>query len=113
MRGDMPAPSDGRRNWLRVFAGLVAIWAFLVGLILFELVPYAPRTPGGWTVLLLAGPPAYLAVSWLGERVLGPRLPRITPTRFSLAWFAWMRVAVVTGSAFVALSAWLSLRFGR
>ncbi len=108
----MPGTSDGRRNWLRVFAGLVAIWVFLNGLILLEIVPYTPRTFRGWALLLMAGPPVYLAVSWLGERVLSPRLARIAPARFSLAWFAWMLVATVIGSAFVALSVWLSLRFG-
>jgi len=107
----MPLRSAGRRNWLRVIAGVIAIWAFLTGMILLDIVPYTPRTFRGWALLLLAGPPVYLAMSVLCERMLSPRLARIAPARFSLAWFAWMALAVVFGSAMVALSVWWSLRF--
>lgn len=109
----MPPRSEGRRNWPRVFLGVVGIWAFLVGMILLEIVPYTPKTFRGWVLLLAAGPPAYLALSWLGERVLSPRLARIAPKRFSVAWFAWMVVVTALGCAVVALSAWWSLRFLR
>lgn len=98
--------TDRRREWGRVVAGGIAIWVLLVGLILLEIVPNTPRSVRGWALLLLAGPPIYLAVSWLGER-----LARIAPARFSFAWFAWMVVLVVFGSAVVALSGWWFLRF--
>ena len=91
---------------------MIALWAMLMGLILLEIVPYTPKSVRGWALLLLAGPPVYLALSWLGERVLGPRLARISPARFSVAWFAWMLAAVVVGSAVVALSVLVALRFG-
>jgi hypothetical protein len=110
----MPARSDGRRNWLRVFAGVIAIWAFLTGMILLEIVPYTPRSFRGWALLLIAGPPMYLGVSWFGERVLSPWLARIRePARFSVGWFAWIVAVIVIGFAYVALIAWWSLRFPR
>ena len=61
----------------------------------------------------MGGPPAYVAVAWLGERVLGPRLARFSPKRASLGWFAMMAIVIAIGSALVAFSVWISLRFGR
>jgi hypothetical protein len=110
----IPVRSDGRRNWPRVLAGVIAIWAFYIGMIMLQIVPYTPRSFRGWALLLIAGPPVYLAVEWVGERVLSPRLARIPkPARFSLGWFVWMVAATAFGSALVGLSVWWSLRFGR
>jgi len=104
---------DGPRYWVRMVAGVIAAWAILIGLILLELFPYRPRTSREWVALLVGGPPAYVGIAWLGERVLGPRLPRFSPKRFSLGWFAMMAIAIVIGSALLAVSVWISLRFGR
>jgi hypothetical protein len=96
-----------------VAAGAIVVWAVLIGLILLGVFPYKPRTTRGWTVLLVCGPPAYLAVSWLGERVTGPRAQHLAPKRFSVRWFGMMAFAVVLGSALLAFSVWTSLWFGR
>jgi len=93
-------------------AGVTAAWAILTGLILLEVFPYRPRTTCGWVAFLVGGPPAYMAAAWVGERVLGPRLPRFSPKRFSLGWFAMMAIAVTIGSTVLACSVWIALRFG-
>jgi hypothetical protein len=104
---------DRPRNWVRLVAGVVAVWAFVVVLVLIGLFPYTPRTTRGWVALIVGGPLVYVGVAWLGERVLGPRLPRGSPRRFSLGWFGMMAAAVVVGSALLALSVWLSVLLGR
>jgi len=81
-------------------------------MILLEIVPYTPRTFRGWALLLIAGPPVYVGASWFGERVLSPRPARMSPARFTLAWFVWMIAAIVLGSAVVALGVWWAQRFG-
>ena len=102
----MRTPSDERRSWPRAIAGVLAGWALLVALLLLELGPETPRTFRGWVLLLVLGPPAYLALAWLGERVQSP-LARISPRRFSRQWFAWILfLGAVAGSAVVALSIW-------
>jgi hypothetical protein len=96
-----------------MLAAVLAIWAILIGLILLEVFPYTPRTTREWVTLLVCGPPAYIVVAWLCERVLPTPLPGFSPERFSLKWFAMMATAIVIGSALVAFSVWLSLRLGR
>jgi hypothetical protein len=105
--------TSGTPNWLRVLAGTLALWVFLVGMILLEVVPYTPRTPQGWALLLLAGPPAYLVLQWFGEEVVGKRVARIRAPRYSASWFAWMLGMIAFGCAVVALSVWWVFRFSR
>ncbi len=98
---------------VRRVAGVIGVWASLVGLVLFELIPYRPRTALGWIALLVAGPPLYLLAAALGERVLGPRWHRPAPERWSLGWLGIMAIAVLVGFAVVGVTAWLSLHSSR
>jgi hypothetical protein len=99
------------RGWLRVLLGVMGLWAMLGALILLEIAPHTPRTRQGWILLLIVGPPAYLALTWLGERLVSPRLgARISSARFSLARIL---IGVLAGSVLVALSVWWFLWFGR
>ncbi len=97
----------------RMAAGAIAVWVFVIVLILLDVFPDHPSTTRGWIALVVVGPPAYLALAWLGERVLAPRLPSYSPKRFSLGWFAMMAGAVAVGSALLAISVWVSLRLER
>jgi hypothetical protein len=93
--------------WSRI-AGIVALWAMLVGLVLLELYPALPTGARGWILLVLAGPAAYLALELAGERLLSRRAGlRISPARFS-----WKRIAAVL-LALIALALLLAaaLRF--
>jgi len=107
-------PRDGRHTLPHVLGGVLAGWALLVALLLLEFGPDTPRSFREWVLLLVVGPPAYLALAWLGERVQSP-LVRISPPRFSCRWFAWILfLAAIGGSAVVALSIWwLAYRVAR
>lgn len=98
---------------VRRVAGVIVVWASLVGLVLFELIPYRPRTALGWIALLVAGPPLYLLAAALGEWVLGGRGLPPPPRRWSLGWFGIMAIAVLVAFTVVGVSAWLSLRSSR
>jgi len=52
-------------------AGLVAIWAVLVGLVVLELHPFLPSGAWGWALLVAAGPPLYGALELLGSKLFG------------------------------------------
>lgn len=110
----MTVEPQGRPRWiLRTAAGAAAAWALLAVLFLLGIFPDAPRTARGWVALVVCGPPAYLALAWLGERVIAARLASLPEKRFSPGWFGMMASAVAVGSGLVAASVWISLRLGR
>jgi len=47
---------------------------FLAVCLLSSLAPNWPRTPIGWLLVVLVGPPVFLALLYLGERVTVPLL---------------------------------------
>lgn len=68
-------PIEPRRTgtrWLRWVAIGVLAYIVLVFAVLIALAPFLPKTALGWGILLLLGPPLYLAGSWLGEKFSEP-----------------------------------------
>jgi hypothetical protein len=53
---------------LRLLGTLALGWIVLVPVVLLQLAPWWPRSARGWALLVLVGPPVYLAASWLLER---------------------------------------------
>lgn len=86
-------------SWSRL-AGVLALWAMLVALVVFELYPALPGTGRGWLLLVVAGPPLYVAAELLAEKLLS----REAGLRISAKRFSWMRVFVVL-LALVAVAA--------
>lgn len=94
---------------LALVGWVLAGWAVLLLLALFELFPSYPRTVRGWVVLVLLGPLCSGAAVWVGELLADPSLgARISPKPFS-----WTRILVGVLVALVFLAgaaavAWLS-----
>jgi hypothetical protein len=94
-------------RWIiRLTSGLAA-WALLVLVVLLEIWP-PPKTTRGWMLLVVAGPPAYLVLDWVGARLFAPEIG----TRISLARFSWARIAYATIVAVILLApvVWWGLR---
>ena len=49
-------------------ASAVLIWLFLAGFALLTLWPSIPSSRGGWLLLVVIGPPLYVAGEFLAER---------------------------------------------
>lgn len=102
-----------RRRWLAVVASALLLWVFLALVVVFEFWGYLPKTRLGWVLLLVFGPPSYLAAEWTSAR-LHPAEEgtggRIFPARFS---FARILVGVAVGLASVALVVVLFAWLGR
>jgi hypothetical protein len=87
---------ENRPKRLQFLFGLAAAWFLLAGLLILQLWPDLPKTNFGWFLLLVLGPPAYLAgeglFSWLFSEKHGREI--------SNKQFSWLRVvlalAVVT-----------------
>jgi hypothetical protein len=100
-----------RRNlprWLAPVAGVFAVWVIVAALLALQLVPDVPGTVRGWLLLLVVGPPAYLALEWASGRMFNAETgARVSTARFSLA-----RIAVALVVMLVALApfAWWFLR---
>ena len=47
-------------------------WALLAAICLVEIWPKWPQTRQQWALLLVAGPPLYVFLEWLGEKVIVP-----------------------------------------
>jgi hypothetical protein len=77
-------------SWSRL-AAVLGVWAMLVALVVFELYPALPSTARGWLLLAVAGPPLYVAVELLAEKLLS----REAGLRISAKRFSWKRVFVV------------------
>jgi hypothetical protein len=87
---------------LRAIAVVAGAWAFLVVLSLLHLLPWVPRSRGEWLFLLVAGPPAYLAMEAVGTYAFGGKrcVARdvvaalvILAVIGSILWFGWRAAA--------------------
>ncbi len=58
-----------RRFWEAATA-LLVLYAVLALLVLFELLPWVPRSPGEWVLVIVLGPPIYLVLGLIGEGAL-------------------------------------------
>jgi len=65
MRGSDPP----RQRWAIPVAVLV-VWAVGLLLLLIELAPHWPSTTSGWLLLVVLGPPSYIASEAVGEWLL-------------------------------------------
>src|ERR1700694_2478145 len=78
-----------RPRWLLVLTG-VAAWAMVAALLILEVAPATPTSVRGWVLLLVVGPPAYVASEFVMERMFNPKLS----ARISSAKFSFARIAV-------------------
>ena len=70
--------------WLRRLIGVLIVWTIVAILVIIESVPETPTTIRGWVLLLLLGPPVYVAVEWAVEKLISAKMgSRISPARFS------------------------------
>ncbi len=53
----------------RLTAILIALWALVVADLVLGLFPGLPKTLGGWVLLFVFGPPVYLALQWVADRL--------------------------------------------
>jgi hypothetical protein len=100
---------DPRRpRWFVLLAGVLAAWAIVAALLILQIAPDTPRSVRGWALLLVAGPPVYVAIEWASGRLLSAEMGvRISSARFS---FARIAVAVLVMSIVLAPFAWWFLR---
>jgi hypothetical protein len=90
-------------RWLAVLAIVLAAWAFLAVIVVLEFIPDTPTTAGGWVLLLVVGPPVYLAFELVGDWLFSAKTgASISAARFSLA-----RVAVAIAVTAVVLGPFL------
>ncbi|HSM92253.1 MAG TPA: hypothetical protein VLT47_05145 [Anaeromyxobacteraceae bacterium] len=88
--------------------GVFAGWAIAAALLVLQLLPDVPTTARGWLLLLVFGPPAYLALEWASGRMFNAETgARVSTARFSLARIA---VALAVISAALVPFAWWLLR---
>lgn len=104
----MPIERRKRLRWLVIVAGVLAVWAIVAALLILQLVPGIPSTGRGWALLLVLGPPVYVALEWAADRLFDARTgARISSARLSLARIA---VALVFGLIALAPFAWWFFR---
>jgi hypothetical protein len=86
----------------------MAVWAVVATLLVLQLVPDVPSTARGWLLLLVFGPPAYVALEWASGLMFNAE----TGARISTARFSLSRIAVALVVILVALApfAWWFLR---
>lgn len=86
---------------------MLVVWAVSAAVLVLQLLPDTPRTPRGWVLLLVIGPPAYIVLELASSRLFSDKAgARISTARFSVtriavallvalvvlapfAWFAW------------------------
>jgi hypothetical protein len=108
-----PIP-PGERNaeprpprWLVRVAGGLFMLFFLEVLVVLSVLPFPPTTSRGWILLLVLGPPAYVALEWLGGRIFS----REAGLSISPAPFSWARIlfALAVFLALLVPLVWWSL----
>jgi hypothetical protein len=82
--------------------GLLAIWALLMVLVVFEM-EHAPKTALGWVLLVAGGPPLLVALEWVSGRVSKAELDRFRSVRFSFTHAALALVALLIVLVLLAL----------
>jgi hypothetical protein len=93
-----------------IVAGVLAVWAIIAALLILQLVPGVPNTGRGWALLLVLGPPVYVALEWAADRLFNAG----TGARISSARFSFARIAVALVFVLIALApvAWWFFRRG-
>ena len=61
---------------LSTIAGAALIWMLIAGLAAFALWPSLPSSWSGWAVLIVLGPPLYLAGEFISERMWSTKIGR-------------------------------------
>jgi len=93
------------RLWIWIAAG----WALLVGICLVEIWPKWPETKWQWALLAVAGPPLYIFVEWLGEKVAMPTTQRVRNS--SAVSFGRILVLLLRFAVFLAV-VWGAIAIG-
>lgn len=76
-------------RWGRI-AGVLAAWAVLIAVVAVDLYPVIPEGRRGWTLLVVLGPPIYVALELLAAKVWSHEWG----VRISFATFSWKRVLI-------------------
>lgn len=63
--------SNNRKKYLRLLAIWAGISVFFLIEFIYETYPDYPKSPSGWLILILVGPPIWLLVNILGEKFIG------------------------------------------
>lgn len=93
------------RNYVKrpqFLLGLVAAWFLIAGFSALMAWPDLPKSDFGWLVLLVVGPPVYVAADWFFEWLLSEK----RGNRISRKRFSWLRVVIAffVAVVFVGLS---------
>lgn len=75
---------------LQFLFGLAAVWLVVTALLILQLWPDLPKTDLGWFLLVVVGPPAYVA----GEGFFGWLFSEKHGKEISTKQFSWLRVAL-------------------
>jgi len=75
---------------LQLLFGLATVWLVLAVLLTLQLWPDLPKTNLGWFLLVVVGPPAYVA----GEGFFGWLFSEKHGKQISTKQFSWLRVAL-------------------
>lgn len=87
---------------------MLVVWAVFAALLVLQLLPDTPKTPLGWGLLIVIGPPAYVVLEWASSRLFSDAAgARISTARFSVARIA---LALLIAVAALAAFAWWALR---
>jgi hypothetical protein len=90
-------PRDNPAKRPQFLLGLAAGWAVVAALLALQLWPGLPKTDLGWFLLVVVGPPAYVA----GEGLFGWLFCERRGNKISTKQFSWLRTAL----AFVVVAA--------
>jgi hypothetical protein len=82
--------SENSPKRIQLLLGLAAVWLFVAGMLILQLWPDLPKTDFGWFLLIVFGPPVYVA----GEGFFGWLLSKKHGNRISNKQFSLLRVVL-------------------
>jgi len=85
---------------LTIVAIGVGVWLLLTVFVLVSLLPWFPRTPTQWVVVVLLGVPFLAGAEYLGDRLLSPALS----SKLSSQRFSWLRLLYLLAAMLVFLA---------
>jgi hypothetical protein len=84
---------------LQFLFGLAVVWLFVAGFLILQLWPDLPKTDLGWFLLVVVGPPVYVA----GEGFFGWLFSESHGKEISNKQFSWLRVTLAFAVVVVLL----------
>jgi hypothetical protein len=97
-----------RRSLIARIWPIALIWLFVCGLLLLTLWPWRPSSFLQWALFFVFGPIGYVAIEYLGEVVLSPKIgARISARSFSCLRIAYALCALLLLVALAFAAYWL------